>query len=93
MQYTNVIIGGDLNLDRSKPRIKEGKLLVDLEEVYGLSCLIKEPTRITANSQTLISFHFFILFLNIYTGKRKQNQPRKNKLAKREYALVRGRKF
>ncbi len=54
MQHTNVIIGGDLNLDRSKPRIKEGKLLVDLEEVYGLSCLIKEPTRITANSQTLI---------------------------------------
>ena len=29
-------------------------MLVDLEEVYDLSCLIKEPTRITANSETLI---------------------------------------
>lgn len=26
----------------------------DLEEVYGLECLIKEPTRITENSSTLL---------------------------------------
>ena len=44
----NIIIGMDLNLDISKPGSKEGKLLVDLEEVHDIKCLIKEPTRITS---------------------------------------------
>ena len=38
----------DLNLDRLEPQLKEGKVLCDLEDVYGLS-----PTRITDKSQTL----------------------------------------
>eukprot|EP00794_Sanderia_malayensis_P003961 gene3961-4511_t len=54
MQCSNIIIGGDLNLDKSKPGSREGKLLVDLEEVHDICCLIKQPTRITSTSQTLI---------------------------------------
>ena len=49
-----VIIVGDLNLDRLRLDCSEGKILRELEEVNGLHCLINEPTRVTANSQTLI---------------------------------------
>ena len=49
-----VIIVGDLNLDRLRLDRSEGKILRDLEEVNDLHCLINEPTRVTANSQTLI---------------------------------------
>jgi hypothetical protein len=45
---------GDLNLDRLKPKLKEGKILKDTEETHNLQCLIKEPTRITLNSETLL---------------------------------------
>ena len=34
------ILIGDLNLDRMRPERREGKLLTDLEEVYGLECMI-----------------------------------------------------
>ena len=43
-----VIIVGDLNLDRPRLDRTEGKIPRDLH------CLINEPTRVTANSQTLI---------------------------------------
>jgi hypothetical protein len=43
---------GDLNLNRLSNQ-REGKLLKDIEDVYGLECLIKEPTRVTKNSSTL----------------------------------------
>ena len=33
-------------------------ILCDIEEVYGLECLIKEPTRITENSSTLLQMFF-----------------------------------
>lgn len=33
----HVIITGDLNLDRLRPDKREGKLLLDLEEVYNLT--------------------------------------------------------
>ena len=53
-----VVIIGDLNLDRLRPDKAEGKLLLDLEEQQGLTCLIKEPTRVSTNkkgtTQTLI---------------------------------------
>ncbi|PFX28601.1 RNA-directed DNA polymerase from mobile element jockey [Stylophora pistillata] len=45
---------GDLNLNKLRPGEKEGKILCDLEEVFDLECLIKEPTRITENSSTLL---------------------------------------
>ena len=43
-----ITITGDLNLNR------EGKVLCDLEEVHGLECLVKKPTRVTNNSETLL---------------------------------------
>ena len=49
-----VVITGDLNLDRSKPHEKEGKVLTDLEDIHGLTCLIKKPTRVTTTTSTLL---------------------------------------
>ena len=49
-----VIIVGDLNLARLRLDRNEGKLLRHLEEVNDLHCPINEPTRVTANPQTLI---------------------------------------
>ena len=54
LQRQFIIIMGDLNLNKLRPGEKEGKILCDLEEVYDLECLIKEPTRITENSSTLL---------------------------------------
>ena len=54
MERKSVIIMGDLNLDRLKPDRKEGKILIDLEEVHGLECIITEPTRVTTSSATLL---------------------------------------
>ena len=45
---------GDLNLDRLRLDRTEGKILKDLEEVNDLKCLITEPTRITAHSESLL---------------------------------------
>ena len=49
-----IIITGDLNLDRLKPNEREGKLLTDLEEVFELTCLIDQATRVTTTSSTLL---------------------------------------
>ena len=54
MECATVILTGDLNLDRLRPESTEGKLLINLEEVYGLECLVTEPTRITCTSATLL---------------------------------------
>ena len=45
LQRQFFIIMGDLNLNKLRPGEKEGKILCDLEEVYGLECLIKELHR------------------------------------------------
>lgn len=42
-----VIIMGNLNLDRLKPYLKEGKILHDTKEIYGLTCMITKATRVT----------------------------------------------
>ena len=54
MEFNTLILTGDLNLDRLRPERTEGKFLLSLEEVYGLECLIKDPTRITPTSETLL---------------------------------------
>lgn len=48
------IVTGYLNLDRLKPESREGKILVDLEEVHGMQCLISKPTRIAPTSEILL---------------------------------------
>ena len=42
-----VVITGDLNLDRLRPDKREGKLLLDLEDVHNFNCLINERVRVT----------------------------------------------
>ena len=54
VQCSTVIIMGDLNLDKVKINERDAKLLKDLEEVFELTCLITEQTRITASSQILL---------------------------------------
>ena len=54
LQKQFVIVLGDLNLDRLRPERREGKILLDLEDIHGYSCLIDQPTRITDHSQTLL---------------------------------------
>ena len=54
MECNTLILTGDLNLDRLRPERTEGKILLSLEEVYGLECLIKDPTRITPTSETVL---------------------------------------
>ena len=54
MECNTLILTGDLNLDRLRPERTEGKILLSLEEVYGLECLMKDPTRITPTSETLL---------------------------------------
>ena len=48
-----MVITGNLNLDKVRPDRREGKILLDLEEVHDLQCLITKPTRITKTSETL----------------------------------------
>lgn len=52
----NVIILGDFNCDLLQPdkSPKDGRTLLDLMDVFHLVNLIKNPTRITSNSETLI---------------------------------------
>ena len=54
------IIAGNLNCDLLNPDsgVKDGRALIDLAEVYRSSNLIKEPTRITNTSTTLIDVIF-----------------------------------
>ena len=54
MECNTVILTGDLNLDRSRPELREGQILLNLEDVYGFECLVTEPTRVTCSSATLL---------------------------------------
>ena len=54
LQKQFIIITGDLNLDRLKPDLREGKILHDIEEIHGLTCMITKATRVTKDSQTLL---------------------------------------
>lgn len=54
LQKQFVIVTGDLNLDRLKSESREGKILKDLEDVHGLTCLIDKPTQVTETSRTLL---------------------------------------
>ena len=49
-----IIITGDLNLDGRRTDQREGKILLDLEEVHDLRCLITQPTKMTKTSETLL---------------------------------------
>ncbi|PFX13921.1 hypothetical protein AWC38_SpisGene21963 [Stylophora pistillata] len=51
-RFNNIFLVGDLNCDLLNPDggAKDGRALIDLIEVYRLSSLIKEPTRITNTS-------------------------------------------
>ena len=46
VQKSLLVITGDLNLDRLRPLSREGKILCDLEDTHGLTCVITRPTRI-----------------------------------------------
>lgn len=48
LQKQGIVILGDMNMHRLRPGRSEGKMLRDLEEVYNLSSLITEPTRVHA---------------------------------------------
>ncbi|XP_048578931.1 uncharacterized protein LOC125560702 [Nematostella vectensis] len=54
MECNTLVLTGDLNLDRLRPERREGQILINLEEVFGLECLIKDPTRVTPTSDTLL---------------------------------------
>ena len=54
-QRQTIITLGNLNLDRLKRNSSTGgKILIDLEDVFDLTCLMNEPTRVTPTSQTLV---------------------------------------
>ena len=54
-RYESILLIGDLNCDLSRPDkgVKEGKTLMDLMDVYGLTNLIKVPTRVLVESSSL----------------------------------------
>ena len=51
MQGNKLVVVGDLNLNRPQLESTEGKILVGLEEVNGLQCMIKRPTRVTDRTE------------------------------------------
>lgn len=51
-KHSTIVLLRDLNLDRLRPNEKEGKLLIDLEEIHQLICLITEATRVITTSST-----------------------------------------
>ncbi|PFX24620.1 hypothetical protein AWC38_SpisGene10775 [Stylophora pistillata] len=55
-RYESIMLIGDLNCDLSRPNkgAKEGKPLIDLMDVYGLTNLIKAPTGVVVESSSLI---------------------------------------
>ena len=55
-RYESIMLTGDLNCDLSRPDkgAKDGKTLMDLMDVYGLTNLTKVPTRVVAESSSLI---------------------------------------
>ena len=64
-RYESIMLIGDLNCDLSRPDkgAKEGKTLMDLMDVYGLTNLIKVPTRVVVESSSLIDGTSHVLFL------------------------------
>ena len=50
----DILVAGDLNCDMFKPCSPEANALLDLCNSVNLTQLIKEPTRVTENSSTLI---------------------------------------
>ena len=54
VQKSLLVITGDLNLDKVRPLSREGKILRDLEDTHGLTCVITRTTGITNDSQTLM---------------------------------------
>ena len=54
LQKQCIVILVDLNMDRLTPNRGKGKMLRDLEQLYNLTCLLTEPTRVTTYSQTLL---------------------------------------
>jgi hypothetical protein len=54
INYKNIAIIGDLNCDLLRADYSHTKLLIRLFETHHLTQLIKQPTRITNNSGTLI---------------------------------------
>ena len=50
----NIIVAADLNCDMLKPRSPEAVALQDLCDSVNLTQLIKDPTRVTETSSTLI---------------------------------------
>lgn len=55
MQKQTPVLAGDLNLNRPDTNKREGKILKDLEDGFGLECLITSPTRISNLSSTVIA--------------------------------------
>ena len=55
-RHENIMVVGDLNCDLSNPdkHDKQGRALLDLMEVYNMSNMIKQPTRVTTSSSSLI---------------------------------------
>ena len=63
LQYSRVIITGDLNLNRMVPISPEGKLLLDLEVEQGLKCMFTKPTWIEMR-RSLVPKSFSLTILN-----------------------------
>lgn len=55
-RFNNIMVVGNLNCDLSDPdkHDKQGRALLDLMEVYNMSNMIKQPTRVTTSSSSLI---------------------------------------
>ena len=55
-RYNNMMVVSDLNCDLSDPdkHDKQGSGLLELLEVYNMSNMIKQPTRVTTSSSSLI---------------------------------------
>jgi hypothetical protein len=69
MKYdTNVLLMGDFNIDLMKPQHHWESTL----ELFGLSQLINEPTRITDKSSTLID-HIYTNNVNIVSNAHVSN--------------------
>ena len=55
LQKQSIVVAGDLNMERLGRNEREGKILIDLEEVPHMVSMIIDATRITTNSQTLLT--------------------------------------
>ena len=55
MQKQTPVLAGNLNLNRLDTNKREGKILKDLEDGFGLECLMINPTPISNLSSTLLA--------------------------------------